>query len=150
MPLPDLVVYHKDRIKIEEYLIGVPDLIVEVLYPGDPVYEEAIKLHACAHAGLSEYAVIDTKARTLRYYRLIELGKFTDAKGVQGRRECHVRGCTNDLRAYRKVIWGCSGYYLVDFLSASKRSTACSAVQKRSHRSHSAVCFSFLVPAASD
>jgi len=24
--------------------------------------------------------VIDTKARTLRYYRLIELGKYTDAK----------------------------------------------------------------------
>ena len=89
--VPDLVVYHKDGIKIEEYLIGVPDLIVEVLYPGDPVYEEAIKLHACAHAGLSEYAVIDTKARTLRYYRLIELGKYTAQRSTRSERVSRSR-----------------------------------------------------------
>jgi hypothetical protein len=55
---------------------GVPDLIVEVLSAGNRHYDEQIKLHAYATAGLLEYAIVDPSARTLKHYRLQQMGQY--------------------------------------------------------------------------
>jgi Uma2 family endonuclease len=57
---------------------GVPDLIVEIISPGSRAYDEGVKLNAYARAGVPEYAVIDPKARALRYYKLVEPGTYAD------------------------------------------------------------------------
>jgi Uma2 family endonuclease len=74
--VPDFVACHPDRIKAREYLYGIPDLITEILYPGDPPYDEGIKLNAYARAGVPEYVVIDPDKQVVRYYRLNEAGAY--------------------------------------------------------------------------
>jgi Uma2 family endonuclease len=76
--VPDFLIVHQRHVRWDTYIFGIPDLIAEVLYPGSPAYDEGIKLEAYAHAGVSEYAIIDPKARTLRYYKLIEPGTYAD------------------------------------------------------------------------
>jgi Uma2 family endonuclease len=76
--IPDFLIVRRQFVHWESHIIGVPDLIVEVLYPGSPAYDEGVKLNAYARAGVPEYAVIDPRARALRYYKLIEQGTYTD------------------------------------------------------------------------
>lgn len=47
---------------------GVPDLIAEVLSPGNKDYDEDVKLAAYAKAGVAEYVVIDAWKKQLRLY----------------------------------------------------------------------------------
>ena len=55
---------------------GVPDLIIEVLSPGNAIYDTQVKLRAYAMAGVPEYAIVDPQARTLDLYRLHSLGRY--------------------------------------------------------------------------
>lgn len=55
---------------------GIPDLIVEILSPGNRSYDEEVKLMAYAKAGVPEYAIIDPAARTLRLYTLKSPGEY--------------------------------------------------------------------------
>jgi len=65
---PDFVVVlaGKSAILRDRRVRGVPDLIVEILSPGNHAFGERIKLEAYARAGVPEYAIIDPKARALR------------------------------------------------------------------------------------
>jgi Uma2 family endonuclease len=57
---------------------GVPDLIVEVLSPGNSEYDLDTKMKTYAAAGVPEYGIIDPAARTLNLYQLIEVGHYTE------------------------------------------------------------------------
>jgi Uma2 family endonuclease len=75
---PDFVlILNANRGIIRERRIrGAPDLIVEVLSPGNTLYEMREKQTMYARAGVPEYVVVDPKARRLSHYRLIEPGRY--------------------------------------------------------------------------
>lgn len=75
---PDYVVVLAARASIirDRRIRGVPDLLIEVLSPGNSPYDEQIKHDAYARASLPEYAIIDPGARTLRHYRLEQPGVY--------------------------------------------------------------------------
>lgn len=77
---PDFVVVLKQNLGIvhERRICGVPDLMVEILSPGNHEYDEGLKLDAYARAGVPEYGVIDPKARQVRVYRLAAPGQYGD------------------------------------------------------------------------
>ncbi len=55
-------------IMLDKRIRGVPDLIAEVLSPGNRDYDESIKLTAYAKVGVPEYVVIDAWKKQLRLY----------------------------------------------------------------------------------
>lgn len=69
---PDYVIVLAARASIirDRRIRGVPDLLVEVLSPGNSPYDEEVKRDAYARAGLQEYVIVDPRTRTLRHYRL--------------------------------------------------------------------------------
>ncbi|HKC75964.1 MAG TPA: Uma2 family endonuclease, partial [Chloroflexota bacterium] len=75
---PDFVVVLASRKSIfrERRIRGVPDLLVEILSPGNKAYDQEVKLDAYARAGVPEYAIIDPSARTLSHYRLEVAGRY--------------------------------------------------------------------------
>ena len=77
---PDFVVVLAARAEIihDRRIFGVPDLIVEVLSPGNRAYDLETKLAAYARAGLPEFGIVDPQARTLSHYRILEQGTFAD------------------------------------------------------------------------
>jgi Uma2 family endonuclease len=79
---PDFVVVRRERAGLFRggRIVGVPDLIVEVLSPSNADYDRKIKLAAYAAAELPEYAIVDPQARTLTLHRLEAPGRY--AEGV--------------------------------------------------------------------
>lgn len=75
---PDYVVVLASRAGIihDRRIMGVPDLIVEVLSPGSIAYDERVKLPVYAFAGVPEYAIVDPRGRTLSHYRLEPPGRY--------------------------------------------------------------------------
>jgi Uma2 family endonuclease len=75
---PDFVIVLKQNAAIirDGRIRGVPDLLVEVLSPGNVAHDEEIKLRAYARAGVPEYAIVDPRARSLRHYRLAAPGRY--------------------------------------------------------------------------
>ena len=69
---PDFVVVHAEQKGIiqQKRVVGVPDVIVEILSPGNRDFDEEIKLNAYAKAGVPEYAIIDPAAHSFKLYRL--------------------------------------------------------------------------------
>lgn len=69
---PDLLFIANERLDIvQETLIeGVPDLIVEVLSPGNPTHDRRVKFELYAQVGVREYWMIDPDARTVEIYVL--------------------------------------------------------------------------------
>jgi Uma2 family endonuclease len=61
-------------------IYGMPDLLIEILSSGNRDYDEQVKLEAYAQAGVPEFGIIDPNARVLRYYRLIEPGKYAGVR----------------------------------------------------------------------
>lgn len=64
---PDLLFIANERLSIikENFIEGVPDLIVEVLSPSNPTHDRNTKFHAYALAGGREYWIVDPEARTI-------------------------------------------------------------------------------------
>ena len=75
---PDFVEVLSSRESIlrEGRIMGVPDLIIEILSRGTKAYDQEVKLDAYARAGVPEYAIIDPSARTLSHYRLEAPGRY--------------------------------------------------------------------------
>ncbi|MBN8617323.1 MAG: Uma2 family endonuclease [Anaerolineae bacterium] len=67
---PDAVLVRRENAGIisDKRIRGVPDLIAEVLSPGNRDYDEDIKLMAYARAGVPEYAIIDGWKKQVRLY----------------------------------------------------------------------------------
>ena len=69
---PDFVFVGKDKTDIlrDRRIYGVPDLIIEIVSPGNMAYDEETKLAAYEAAGVPEYAIAYPMTRSLRLYRL--------------------------------------------------------------------------------
>ena len=67
---PDLVFIARERLGIVERtrVIGVPDLLVEILSPSTRARDEVLKARLYAEAGVREYWIVDPDERTLRLY----------------------------------------------------------------------------------
>ncbi|MCS6879991.1 MAG: Uma2 family endonuclease [Oscillochloridaceae bacterium] len=56
---------------------GAPDLVVEMLSPGNSAEEMAKQCAMYARSGVAEYAAVNPATRVLRYYRLAK-GSYGD------------------------------------------------------------------------
>ena len=63
----------KDKISDPQYLIGPPDLCVEVVSPSNRDHDMVFKLHIYKKYGVCEYWLIDPIAETVAVYDLVEL-----------------------------------------------------------------------------
>jgi len=79
---PDFVLVLAERASImrDGRIRGVPDLIVEVLSPGNPAYDKQVKLEAYAKAGVPEYAIVDPAEKTLSLRRLEKPGQYAEPR----------------------------------------------------------------------
>lgn len=69
---PDLLFVSSARLGIigPEYVVGAPDLVVEILSPHRPAYDRVTKFEQYALYGVGEYWVIDPTAETVEIYLL--------------------------------------------------------------------------------
>jgi Uma2 family endonuclease len=74
---PDLIFVSAARRAIitDANIQGAPDLVVEILSPGNHSYDERVKYHAYERFGVGEYWIVDPEAKTVTIYRR-EGGKF--------------------------------------------------------------------------
>lgn len=88
---PDFVVVSKARAAIfqDRRIRGMPDLLVEILSPGNTPYDLDIKLRAYERAGVPEYAIIAPRERTLSHYRLDAMGRFAAPRVFGGEDVVH-------------------------------------------------------------
>jgi Uma2 family endonuclease len=64
---PDVFVVlnaHLDRV-LEKKVVGAPDLVVEVASPGTAAFDRLTKSNIYAHAGVSEYWIVNTERHTM-------------------------------------------------------------------------------------
>lgn len=75
---PDFVFVRQANAAIirDRRIRGVPDLILEILSPGNVVYDTQVKLVAYAMAGVPEYAIVDPRSRSLDHFRLHSPGRY--------------------------------------------------------------------------
>jgi Uma2 family endonuclease len=78
---PDLVFVASTRVEIvrEEFIAGAPDLVVEVLSASTAVHDRATKLPIYAEAGVPEFWLIDSQAKTVEVLKLQGNKYFVDA-----------------------------------------------------------------------
>ncbi|MCG3118042.1 MAG: hypothetical protein ALAOOOJD_00175 [bacterium] len=69
---PDIIFVAKERLDIvkDERVEGAPDIIVEVLSPGNWLVDRRDKFKVYAQAGVREYWIVDPKARTIELFCL--------------------------------------------------------------------------------
>lgn len=89
---PDIAFVRKERIPAgplpDAYWDGAPDLAVEVLSPGDTVYEVEEKVEAWLKAGARAVWVVNSRKRTVRVHRpgaearTLAENEFLDAEEV--------------------------------------------------------------------
>lgn len=60
----------RDDVLIDDHINGVPDLVIEVLSPGNRAYDLEVKFLAYETAGVPEYGIVDAIQKQLRLYRL--------------------------------------------------------------------------------
>jgi Uma2 family endonuclease len=74
---PDIVFVRGERLHIigENYIEGVPDLVVEILSPSNWLYDRREKMRVYQEAGVPEYWIIDPGAETIEIY-LLEQGSY--------------------------------------------------------------------------
>lgn len=68
---PDLVFVRRENLSIiQDWVRGVPDLLVEVLSPAHPERDLIVKRRLYAQNGVSEYWIIDPKDRSVQIFKL--------------------------------------------------------------------------------
>ena len=79
---PDLLFVSAKRLGIigPEYVLGAPDLVVEILSPYRQSYDRVTKLEQYALYGVTEYWIIDPIAESVEIYALV--GSKYELKGV--------------------------------------------------------------------
>ena len=86
---PDIVFISNKNRKIikENHAKGVPDMVIEVLSPGNSEHDWQNKLHLYEHYGVKEYWIIDPDLEEVHQFRLVA-GRFRKAhiiKNEEGR-----------------------------------------------------------------
>lgn len=74
---PDILFVRQDRLDIigKEYIEGAPDLVIEILSPGNWLYDRREKKQVYQIGGVAEYWIVDPRTRTVEVYQL-EKGTF--------------------------------------------------------------------------
>jgi Uma2 family endonuclease len=74
---PDILFIKAERLDIigEDYVEGAPDLIMEVLSPGNWLYDRREKMQLYQAAGIDEYWIVDPRTDTIEVY-LLEQGTY--------------------------------------------------------------------------
>ncbi len=69
---PDVLFIARERLDIvkEDFIEGPPDLIVEILSPSNWLTDRRAKFRIYAQAGVREYWIVDTDARTVEVFVL--------------------------------------------------------------------------------
>ncbi len=82
---PDIVFVSSSRLGIigPEYLIGPPDLVVEILSPFRAKYDRITKSETYARHGVAEYWILDPIAETVEIFRLTE-GRYQQSASISG------------------------------------------------------------------
>jgi len=75
---PDFVLVLAERAAIihDRRIMGVPDLIVEVLSPSNAKYDIRVKLPAYGKAGVPEYGIVNAAERKLSLFQLEAPGRY--------------------------------------------------------------------------
>ena len=71
---PDILFIRAERLDIikEDYIEGTPDLIMEILSPGNWLYDRRDKMQIYQQAGVAEYWIVDPRASTIEIFVLEE------------------------------------------------------------------------------
>ena len=71
---PDLVFIAQDRLDIvqDKFVLGAPDILVEVLSPSTRARDERLKANLYARAGVREYWIVDPDRAAIRVYALAD------------------------------------------------------------------------------
>jgi len=68
---PDLIFVRRENLAIiQDWVRGVPDLLVEVLSPSHPERDLIVKRHLYARNGVGEYWIVDPADRSVQIFRL--------------------------------------------------------------------------------
>jgi Uma2 family endonuclease len=78
----------------EEYLMGAPDLVVEVLSPSNSIDEMNDRMAICLDHGCSSFWVVDEKRKRLS----VTEGNVTHHYGINDSFHCDVIGATVQVR----------------------------------------------------
>lgn len=85
---PDLLFVRREKAPdwTRQSLAGVPDLVVEIVSPSSRRVDRTIKLAAYQDAGVPEYWLIETEARTVEIYVLSNAGRYVvhNSTGIGG------------------------------------------------------------------
>ena len=103
---PDFVVVLRQRASIihDRRIWGVPDLIVEILSPGNSAYDEEIKRDAYARAGVAEYAIVDPRNRELIHYVRDSSGQYGCAARLRGGGDDELQLPSQRCLPYRRAL----------------------------------------------
>jgi Uma2 family endonuclease len=79
---PDFLVVLRSHFSLlrNRRVMGAPDMVVEVLSPGNSSIEMQNKQDAYARAGVPEYVLVDPETHTLHYYRLERRGLYMEGQ----------------------------------------------------------------------
>lgn len=74
---PDIIFVRAERLDIigEDYVEGTPDLIIEILSPGNWLYDRREKMQVYQAAGVPEYWIVDPRDNTIEIY-ILEQGAY--------------------------------------------------------------------------
>jgi Uma2 family endonuclease len=69
---PDIIFVRAERLTViqENYIEGVPDLIIEILSPSNWLYDRREKMQVYQEAGVPEYWIVDPRGETIEIYVL--------------------------------------------------------------------------------
>jgi len=83
---PDVfIILNENREKIKEkYILGAPDLVVEVASPSTSGFDRREKQDVYAHAGVQEYWVVNPDAHTVEVL-VLEAGKYVSLSIFRGK-----------------------------------------------------------------
>ena len=95
---PDIVVVATSRREVVSpaRIVGVPDLIIEILSPSNPRHDTELKLGLYEQAGVPEYWIVDGQARRLLRYRYID--------GAYGSPTTHVSSIVYERLEMRATV----------------------------------------------
>ncbi|NBC29835.1 MAG: hypothetical protein GVY29_07570 [Spirochaetes bacterium] len=104
---PDIIVIDEERRGIisPSHVIGIPDLLVEILSPSNPSHDTELKHRLYERTGVPEYWIVDSRSHTLTRHllqgdRYGEPQVFTEAIELRrGGMHAHV-----DLTAVWKAL----------------------------------------------
>lgn len=102
---PDILFIANERLGIvkEQFVAGVPDLIVEVLSPGNPAHDRRTKYALYEGAGVKEYWIVDPEACIVDVYTLyggdlyVPHGHFAPGGVIQSKLLSDLRISVDDI-----------------------------------------------------